>query len=63
MIEEFHTIPPYSLKKEDKEKLLLKRLNELTELHYNKCEKYSNFLRVIGYSGKANKLEAPLFLV
>lgn len=62
MIEEFHTIPPYSLKKEDKEKLLLKRLNELTELHDNKCVKYSNFLRVIGYSGKANKLEDIPFI-
>lgn len=62
MIEEFHDIQPYSLKKEDKERLLFKQLNELTELHKNKCQEYANYLKVIGYSEQANNLVDIPFL-
>lgn len=47
---EILTISPYSLKKEDKEKLLTERLKALTELHYNKCSSYKTALDVLGFS-------------
>lgn len=63
MIEEFHAVPPYSLGKKDKEQLLLKELNELTELHRSKCPGYANFLKVTGNEGKAaEKLEDIPFI-
>ena len=55
-------LQPYSLKKEDKERLLLKQLNELTKLHKNKCKEYANYLKVIGYSEKAKDLVDIPFL-
>lgn len=50
MIDDFHKLPPYSLVKEEKEKLLLKEMNELTNWHCKNCIEYRNFLHAIGYS-------------
>ncbi len=62
MINDFHAIPPYSLPKDEKEKLLLSEMNELTEFHKTRCEKYANYLKVIGYNGKASDLESVPFI-
>lgn len=63
MIEEFHKLSPYSLPKREKEHLLLKELNVLTEMHREKCVEYANFLTAIGYAQhEAKKLEELPFL-
>lgn len=49
MIDDFYKLSPYELNKADKEKLLLKELIELTNLHRDNCQCYSNFLSAIGY--------------
>lgn len=43
-------IPPYSLDKADKEKLLTERLAELTRSHYENCLYYRRMLDAIGFS-------------
>lgn len=48
--EEMLELSPYSLAKEEKEKLLTKRLIELTELHKEKCPEYSKILDSIDYN-------------
>ena len=50
MIDQFHELEPYSLNKEEKEKLLTQELLELTDFHYNNCELYRNILDGFGYS-------------
>ncbi len=63
MIEDFHKLPPYSLAKPEKRQLLLKELNELTEMHRERCAGYARFLDAIGYSqGQAQKLEDVPFV-
>ncbi len=52
MIGDFHKLPPYSLEKSEKEQLLLKELNQLTEMHRIKCIQYANYLNAIGYAQK-----------
>lgn len=47
--EEILQISPYSLVKEEKEKLLTNRLKELTKLHYNNCPEYRSILDAIGF--------------
>lgn len=47
--EELLQIPPYSLNKSEKEKLLTKRLVELTEFHQHNCPEYANILKTISY--------------
>lgn len=47
--EEINSISPFSLSLEDKEALLLKRLLELTQLHYENCSGYRNILDAMGY--------------
>lgn len=42
-------IPPYSLDKMEKEKLLTDRLAELTELHRRNCPEYANILNTFSY--------------
>ncbi len=42
-------IPPYSMKKEEKETLLTKELAELTELHRENCCEYKNMTDCTGY--------------
>lgn len=48
--EEMLELSPYSLAKEEKEKLFTKRLVELTELHRGKCPEYSKILDSIDYN-------------
>ena len=63
MIEEFHNLPPYSLGKEEKQNLLLRRMNQLTRYHYANCEGYAHYLDAIGYKGKeAESLEDVPFI-
>lgn len=47
--EEILKIPPYSLDKEAKEKLLTERLVELTQLHQNNCPEYARILESIDF--------------
>lgn len=53
--EEILQIPPYSLRKEEKEKMLTKRLLELTENHQENCPEYARILKSISYDGKKMK--------
>lgn len=52
MIQDFHKIHPYSLAKKEKEELLLREMNDLTEWHYKRCREYANFIDAIGYTGQ-----------
>ena len=45
----FHHIPPYSLDRGEKERLLLPFLVDLTNFHSEHCAAYGNFLKAIGY--------------
>ena len=47
--EELLQLPPYSLEKTEKERLLTERLTELTELHRQGCPEYANILNTIAY--------------
>lgn len=47
--DEILSIPPYSLSKEEKEKLLTERLVELTKLHQEKCPEYKRMLEAIDF--------------
>lgn len=47
--EELLDIPPYSLKKDEKKKLLTERLTGLTRLHQGKCPEYARILESIGF--------------
>lgn len=47
----FLQIPPYSLNREEKERLLLERLVELTEYHRTHCSAYGRILDSISYDG------------
>lgn len=47
--EELLQIPPYSLNKYEKEKILTERLVELTELHRQSCSEYADILNTISY--------------
>ena len=42
-------IPPFSLEKDGKEKLLTERLTELTELHRENCPEYRRMLEAAGF--------------
>lgn len=50
--EKISSIPPFSLGKEEKEKMLTKRLSELTEFHRKNCPEYGRMLKSIGYDEK-----------
>lgn len=63
MIEDFHKLQPYSLEKVAKEQLLLRELNQLTELHREKCAEYASYLEAIGFAlCQAKTLEEIPFL-
>lgn len=47
--EKILSIPPYSLKRDEKEKLLTERLTELTKLHRDKCPEYARILESINF--------------
>ena len=46
---EILTITPYSLPKQEKEKLLTQKLSELTKFHYRHCKEYKGMLDCIGF--------------
>ena len=50
MIDDFHSIEPYSLSCIEKEELIRKELFSLTDFHYNNCELYRNILDGLDYS-------------
>lgn len=57
MIEDFHAIEPYSLEKEQKEKMLLGEVKNLIRHHIENCEAYKNILNVLEYDeDKCNRL-------
>lgn len=45
----FLRVPPFSLDKEEKHKLLNERLGELTKYHISRCQKYRRMLKAVGY--------------
>ena len=48
---EMLNIPPYSLDREEKERVLTERLSELTEHHKRNCPEYARILDAL-YDGK-----------
>ena len=50
MIDDFYQLDPYELNKEDKNRLLMSELIELTRFHKEHCSKYSGFLEAIHYN-------------
>ena len=54
--DEILSIPPYSLKREEKEKLLTERLVDLTKLHQEKCPEYARILESISFD--ADKIKS-----
>ena len=62
-ISQFLTIPPYSLNKIEKEKLLSPYFSELFRHHYNKCEQFKKMMDSIGFNvEKENKYSDLPFL-
>lgn len=53
--ERFLQIPPYSLGKMEKEKLLTERLQELTEFHRRNCPEYADILNTFSYEERENR--------
>lgn len=54
---------PFSLTKAEKQILLLKRLNYLTKLHYEKCDDYRKILDFLGFDKNKNyNVEEQIFL-
>lgn len=49
-IDEILKISPFSLNKENKEKLLTARLTELTKQHIRSCPEYAAMMRAVGFS-------------
>jgi len=47
IVKELFEASPYSLKRADKNKLLLNALNELTSQHYEHCEPYAHLLNLL----------------
>ena len=59
----FTEIGPYSLSTEEKNKILGKRLYELTEFHKKKCPEYSKMLKTVGYEGNEDLTGIPFLPV
>lgn len=53
--EEILNIPPYSLERKEKEKIISERLVELTKLHQEKCPEYFRILKSIGFDSERVK--------
>lgn len=51
--EELLQIPPYSLNKSEKGKILTERMVELTELHRQNCPEYADILNTISYEERS----------
>lgn len=50
--DEILSYPPYSMDKEEKERVLTERLVELTALHMDSCSEYKSMMESIGYDTK-----------
>lgn len=61
--EDILKIAPYSLKEEEKGRLLTERLGELTELHRENCLEYKKMLDAIGYEGAKTYEDLPFLPV
>ena len=61
MLEDFFVHNPFELTKSEKEGLLFKRLQSLTELHRSNCTAYSNFLDALNCD-RFNQIEDIPFL-
>ena len=56
-------IPPFSLEKDEKQRMLTKRLKEMTQFHYDNCQEYQRILDSIGVSvNQINNYEQLPFL-
>ncbi len=44
-------IPPFSLDKREKERILTEKLKQLTQKHIESCAAYRNMMRAVGYDG------------
>ena len=55
MIEDFHALSPYALAAEDKRRLLLGELTQLTEMHRARCASYANILSALNYQKERMK--------
>jgi len=51
-MDDIFEIPPYSLTKHQKQKLLTEELTKLTHFHYQNCKEYASILNVFGYQDK-----------
>ena len=58
--DELLSIPPYSLTKQQKEKMLTERLTELTALHQENCPQYARILNSIDYNADRIQTYADL---
>lgn len=58
-------IPPFSLPKEEKVKLMTDRLKDLTDFHYNNCREYRNILNALefDYGNMTNYYDLPFLTV
>lgn len=65
MIEDFYQLPPFSLDREEKSRLLTRELVELTRRHGDRCPEYRNFLEMVGYdpAGVRSPADIPFFPV
>ncbi len=61
--EEILAVPPYSMGQVEKSRLLTERLNELTELHMERCGEYSKILQAFGYEGGKDYTDIPFLPV
>lgn len=55
-------IPPYSLEKKEKQKLMTERLKELSEYHYKNCIEYHNMAEFMGWDFQAETYEQLPFV-
>ena len=53
---------PFSLNKNEKQKLFNDLINHLTNHHYKSCKEYNKFLKFLNYKPKKNKLSQIPFL-
>ena len=64
MRNEMMELPPYGVEKEEKDSMLLLRMNELTALHRKNCQEYGRMLKNLGDTKEAESLdEVPVLPV
>lgn len=61
--EDILAVPPYSLNREEKNKILTERLTELTDRHRNACVEYDRILRAVGYEHAVTYKDIPFLPV